>query len=143
MDLRPRSVIARFRGKALRYIAVSLLGTALTQVLLVVMVHGLGWDGPIANVVAVTLTTIPSFLLSKHWIWADGDPASVHRQVLPFWALSLAGLALSTLFVWVAQSLWDADWVVNLANLAGFGVLWVAKFLILDTYLFARPMEAA
>jgi len=48
------------------------------------------------------------------------------------------------LFVAIASQWSDSTIVVSLANLAGFGVLWVAKFLILDGVLFKTqaPAEA-
>ena len=55
---------------------------------------------------------------------------------MAFWLANLAGLALSTLFVLLADAVSDSAWLVNAANLAGFGVLWVAKFLFFDEYLF-------
>ena len=60
----------------------------------------------------------------------------MHKEALAFWGMNLAGLALSTLFVVIAGRFTDSHWAVNVANLAGFGVLWVAKFLVLDEYLF-------
>ncbi len=64
--------------------------------------------------------------------------------MVPFWGLTFAGLILSTLFVAIASQWSDSTVVVSLANLAGFGVLWVAKFVILDAVLFNThtPAEA-
>ena len=136
MDLRPAALLERFRGKALRFMSVSVIGTVLTQVQLVLYVNILDWNPGVANVVAVTLTCIPGYFLVKFWVWRHKDRSALHREAVAFWGMNLAGLALSTLFVVLADRITDAPWAVNVANLAGFGVLWVAKFIVLDEYLF-------
>jgi hypothetical protein len=51
--------------------------------------------------------------------------------------MAFLGLILSSIFTyWVDQR---TDWppAIGMANLAGFGVLWIAKFFVLDKILFA------
>jgi hypothetical protein len=57
--------------------------------------------------------------------------------MVPFWGMALAGLALSSLFVWFVGNRTESSLVIAAANLAGFGVLWVAKFVVLEKMLFA------
>lgn len=127
---------ARVRGKALRYVAVSLSMTVLTQGLLWWFAHHLGWGFALSNVVAVSLVAIPAFILNRSFVWKADGVVSVRNEVLPFWTLTLAGLALSTALAALADAVTDRAVAVNLANIGGFGVLWVAKFLVLDEYLF-------
>ena len=138
MDLRPVAVIDRFRGKALRYVSVSVIGTILTQVQLFVYVQVLGWNGSAGELRRRQRQhASPATSSAKYWVWQQLRPGlGREREALPFWGLNLAGLVLSTLFVVIADHFTDAWWAINVANLAGFGVLWVAKFLILDEYLF-------
>jgi len=136
MDLRPRAILQRFRGKALKFVAVSLVSTVITQTLLFLFGTQLDWQPWVANVVAVTLVSVVSYGLNRYWVWEKRDKASLRKEALPYWGINLAGLALSTLFAVLAQQVSDEWWVANLANIAGFGVLWLAKFLILDEYLF-------
>lgn len=136
MDLRPSAIVERFRGKFVRYVSVSAFGTVFTQVQLFAYVGGLGWRGPVANVVAVSAASVPAFVLSKRWVWRMDSGVAMRREATAFWAMNLVGLLLSTVFVAVAYTVHDRAWVVSLANLAGFGMLWVAKFLVLDEYLF-------
>jgi len=136
MDLSPAALVDRFRGKAFRYLAVSLIGTVLTQAQIWYYLNQLHWNGALANFVAVMISTFPGYLLSRYWIWGDRDKSSWRREAVPFWVLSLAGLLLSTLFAGLADHFFDSTWIVMLANMAGFGVLWLAKFVILDESLF-------
>lgn len=132
------NALHRVRGKALKYMAVSAIGLLLTQVLIWFFHDRLDWDGVPTNIAAVFLTAIPSFLLNKRWVWARAGAHSWHREMVPFWAMSFAGLVLSTVIVGVVENeATHATWAVSLSNLAGFGVLWVAKFWVLDEYLFA------
>lgn len=132
-----RNVLARFRGKALKFTAVSGVGTVVGQSTLIVTHAGLGWAAVPSNLTAVTLGAIPSYLLNRYWVWGKRGANSLRREVLPFWLMTLAGLALSTVFVWLAERVNDATIVIMGANVAGFGLLWVFKFLVLDAVLFA------
>ena len=136
MDLRPRAILRRFRGKALKFVAVSLISTVITQTLLYVFGAKLDWRPWVANVVAVTFVSCISYTLNRYWVWERRDKTSLHKEALPYWGINLAGLAISTVFAIGAEQVSDEWWIANVANIAGFGVLWLAKFLILDEYLF-------
>ena len=126
-------------GKLVRFAGVSLLGTVTTQVLLFVLIDGFEWSGVPANITAVLVSTVPGYFLNRRWVWGHAGEHSLHRHVLPYWGLSLAGLLLSTIFAWFAYRAVDSGWAVSLANLGGFGLLWVVKYRVLDRYLFPSP----
>lgn len=135
MDLRPTAVINRFRGKTLKYSSVSVVGTVITQSMLV-LTHGQwGWNGVVANLFGVTMGSIPTYFLSRYWVWGKNDPNKT-REIVAYWLLTLAGLALSEVFVFIFIQFSDSTLLVSAGNFAGFGVLWVVKFLILDEMLF-------
>jgi putative flippase GtrA len=139
---RPAGVLARFRALGPKFIAVSLIGTVISQSLIVLFKGQWDWNGGVANLVAVCISAVPSYYLNRAWVWGKRGSSSMAREVLPFWIMTLAGLALSTFFAYVADRIWDATIAVNIANLVGFGVLWFVKFLVLDQYVFssAEPL---
>lgn len=117
---------------------VSVIGVTITQVLLILFVGILDRHPVGSNVAAVSLCAIPVFFLNKRWVWAHDGKVSFRREVLPFWVFTLAGLLLSTALVALVHSASDSQVLVMAANLAGFGVLWVAKFLFLDRIMFGH-----
>jgi putative flippase GtrA len=135
-----QQLIGRFRGKALRYLTVSLVATISTQVLLWLFVHA-GWEGAYANVVAVGATCVPAFFVNRAWVWGKFGDHSMGREFAPFWLMTLAGLVLSTVFVVIVDRLTDVSWALNLASIAGFAALWVVKFVVLDEYLFSHTPQ--
>jgi putative flippase GtrA len=136
--------VTRGRGdQAIKYSMVSVFGVVTTQVALLFL-HGiLGWPGAASNVWAVTLTAVPVFMLNKRWVWGRSGPAHMRNELLPFWAFTLAGLVLSTVLVTIVDHWSDSTLLVHGANIAGFGVLWVAKFLFLDQVMFGQDDEPA
>lgn len=137
--------------KAGRYSAVSLVGVVLTQLLLL-LGHGmLGLSAERANVTAVLATSLPVFALNRAWVWQVRGPSSLRREVLPFWGFTVAGLILSTLAVAGVAAVTDSTVAVSAANIGAFGVLWIAKFVVLDGVVFAaasdpgtsRPLQPA
>jgi putative flippase GtrA len=150
VNLTPAALYAHARSdagrRAIRYMATSGIGVVGTQLLLGLFLHLFHWRSGVANVVAVSMMSIPAFLLNKYWVWGKRGRAHMRREVLPFWLFTLAGLALSTLFVVLVanatknpdvESLKNGNKVaVQLANIAGFGVLWVLKYLFLDKIMF-------
>lgn len=131
------------RERILKYVAASMCGVVIGQTCLQI---ALVFLEPVpANVVAVTISTVPAYVINRYWVWAKKDANSIKREVVPFWTMSFLGLLLSTLIVhWVEQET-DARLVISAANLSGFGLLWVAKFFVLDRFMFgggpATPEE--
>jgi putative flippase GtrA len=122
--------------KALKYSMVSVVAVACSQTILVLCSAILGWDPVPSNVTAVTVSSIPSYLLNRAWVWGRKGSHDVLREVLPFWIFAFVGLGFSTLLVHVAARWSEATAVVSLANLTAFGILWVGKYLVLDQLLF-------
>ena len=138
----PSAVLDRVTGGrgalAIRYGMVSVFGVVFTQLELVIFVGLLDLDPTKSNVAAVMICAVPSFLLSKRWVWNVDGKVSVRREIIPFWVFTAAGLALSTGLVAIAQSVSDSTLLVMLASVSGFGILWVAKFLFLDQIMFGH-----
>jgi hypothetical protein len=69
------------------------------------------------------------------------------REVVPFWALSFAGMGLSIVTVGVAAHWCQSEHFghmvtsifVNGANLLAFAILWVIKFLIFNRLFHVEP----
>ena len=130
----------------MRYVATSGFGVVSTQILLFGFQHFLDWRPTVANAIAVSLIAIPAFMLNKYWVWGKRGRAHMRKEVLPFWLFTFAGFVLSTLAVaWVANATKNPDvadlkhgntYAVQAANIAGFGVLWVLKYLFLDKIMF-------
>ncbi|MGQ0832643.1 MAG: GtrA family protein [Microthrixaceae bacterium] len=146
MRMTPAAVLDRVTGGrgalAVKYSMVSVIGVTMTQVLLVLFVGILDRDPVGSNVAAVSITSVPVFFLNKRWVWSADGKISIRREVLPFWVFTLAGLLLSTGLVALAHSASDSQVLVMAANLTGFGVLWVAKFLFLDQVMFGHSQRA-
>ncbi len=128
----------------LRYGTVSIIATLTSMTVLGVLVNVTAMPAGWANVIATAVGTVPSFELNRRWVWQKTGKRSLRGEVGPFWILSFAGLALSTLAVsaaaaWAARAGVDATTrtiVIEAANVATFASLWIAQFLILDRILF-------
>ena len=124
--------------------SVSVVTTVISVLTLATATAAFGITAWVANVIATTLATGPSYYLNRRWTWGKTDASHPWREVLPFWALSFAGLALSTIAVGVTDA-WTAGahlappvhtMTLLFAHLSGFGILWVAQFILLDRVLF-------
>ena len=138
-----RGRLARLR-QLVRYSAVSAVSTATSLTTLGLLVGVAGAPAVASNVLATAVGTVPSFELNRRWVWSATGRRSLHRQVVPFCALSFLELVVSSLAVKVAAAR-TAGWspgtrtlAVELANVAAFASLWVVQFVVLDRLLFAR-----
>ena len=145
-----QGALRKVRTHGLKYSAVSVVNVAIGQGLLVFFSAVVHVPPAIANVLAVCISAVPAYYLSRRWVWGKSGKSHLTKEVLPFWGFALAGLILSTAAVWVATHVTGivdippADrttiqkLVPNLANMFAFGVLWVVKFFALDAYMFGR-----
>lgn len=132
----------RHGTKLARFGAVSAFNVVFGQVILYgaqVLAHA---PAVTANVVSVSVGAVPAYFLSRYWVWEKRGKSHMMREVVPFWALALIGFVLSTAAVWYVDSHFQpSPLAVNLTNLTSFGVVWLAKFFVLDRILF-RAEEA-
>jgi putative flippase GtrA len=130
-------------------LSVSVGTTVLSAVILVVLAVGAGVPAGTANVIAVCCGILPSYLANRRWTWGRSGPASFAREVVPFWALSIAGLLVSTVAVAAAGAV-TASWspalrgvVLPLVQAATFAALWVVQFVVLDRVIFRGAAHTA
>jgi putative flippase GtrA len=140
----PARLKREYGAKVAKFGAVSVFNVVFGQSLLFFAQEGLDWSPVASNVFAVMISAVPAYVLARYWVWQKRGKNHFLKEVVPFWSLAFAGLVLSTIAVWVVSNNWpntDADGhppaiIVNLTNLAAFGVVWVCKFFILERVLF-------
>lgn len=135
-----RRILDEHGAKLLRYAGVSVIGVTAGQALLFLFYEIAGLRALVANTLAVTIATIPSYLLNRAWVWKKNGAHSIATEILPFWGMAFLGLVLSNVLVTLVEQRWDHWILINLANLTAFGVLWVVKYVVLDRVLF-REVE--
>jgi putative flippase GtrA len=128
-------------------LAVSCGTTVLSAAILVVLVAVLAFDAGVANVVAVCCGIVPSYLANRRWTWPRRGRRDWAREAAPFWAMSIAGLVVSTVTVAAAGAI-TAAWppgvrsvVLPSVQAGTFAALWIVQFLVLDRVVFpaTRP----
>jgi putative flippase GtrA len=127
--------------KKLRYCGVSTVFVPFGQIL--VQVFGL-WLGnyTVASLVAAAIVTIPNFFANKRYVWRLTSRENMSRHLLVFWAAMMLGVSLATLFTHLVEVLMGSQTQpirgasVFAAQLLGYGIVWVGRFLLLNHWLF-------
>jgi putative flippase GtrA len=128
----------------LRYVIASAASVAAGQSVLLICFGLAGWSAEVSNLFAFVGGGVVSYMLNRRWTWGRQGRSSVMGEVLPFWALALAGLLLSTWAVGLAEDNAHSlaagrtaqTFLVMAASLLAFGVVWIVKFLVLDRFVF-------
>jgi len=140
------------QGKRMfRYTMVSVIST-LVSVTVLGLVYGVfqWWTEVPSTLFANVAATIPSYYLNRSWVWGKSGRSHLVREVLPFWALSFAGMVLSIFTSTVARNIGLAHFpdhhvlrtmLVLVANLMAFGVLWIVKFLVFNKLFHVSPVD--
>lgn len=135
----PRELVSELlRLKFVRYSLASVVAVIVGQSALWFFKLGLDWHGVPANLASVALGTIPNYTINRYWTWQQRGRNRLWGEIIPFWVMSLLGTILSTVFVAIAERLWGTALTVSIAQLSGFGVVWFAKFLVLDKVMWVR-----
>jgi len=134
-------------GRLWKYASVSIISTAVTQVVLFTTYHF--WQVGTAmecNVIATAVASVPAYYLNRNWTWGKTGRSDVWREVVPFWAISFLGLVLSTIAVGVAAH--NADriasgslekaLIVNFANLFTYACIWTGRYFLFNRFLFGQ-----
>lgn len=137
--------------KQLRYAGVSIVFVPLGQILIQVfgatvfhttLPNGkteVNWAA--ASVLSAAILTIPNFFANKRWVWRDTSRDNLRTQVIVFWVAAMLGVTFATLLTFAVDSAMDSQGVsesiaVFFAQLTGFGVVWLGRYVVLDRWLF-------
>jgi putative flippase GtrA len=146
MNVSPSALLAHARSdegrKQLRYVGVSVVFVPLGQIL--VQVLGIAFDDNYtkASIVASAILTVPNFFANRHFVWRVENRDNMRTQVLVFWVAAMLGVTLATLLTFaVENAMTEAEPLakkvaVFFAQLTGFGIVWVIRYLVLDRWLF-------
>jgi putative flippase GtrA len=133
--------------KKLRYAAVSVLFVPIGQILIQIL--GLWLHSyTTASLVQAAIITVPNFFANKHYVWRVTSRENLRSQMLVFWVAVMLGVTLATLFTHLVENaMVDRTSLVRgaavlVAQLLGLGIVWVARFLILDRWLFKLTGDA-
>jgi len=141
----PRRCWAFYRsplGKKLyRYVMGSVITTVISFGVLT-LVYGVLhlWGAVISTVFANVVATVPAYWLNRTWTWGKAGRSNPWGEVMPFWVLSIIGIAASMGTAQIASDLTrqhhleglTATILVDAANLVAYGVLFVGKYLVFN-----------
>jgi putative flippase GtrA len=155
MKIAPGALVQHARTdsgrKQLRYAAVSLLFVPLGQVLIqllgatvftTTLANGLketNWVA--ASVTSAAILTVPNFFANKYLVWKNTSRDNLRTQVLVFWVAAMLGVTFATALTFVVDAMieshgWIEKVAVFFAQMTGFGIVWLGRYLILDRWLF-------
>ena len=145
--------LASVKEKGLKYVGVSMVNVVVGQGLLLIFHAVLGWPQAAANALAVLISAVPAYYMSRAWVWGKSGKSHFKKEVLPFWIFVFIGLVFSTAMVALGAHLTDttgsgqnlALWeklLPNVLNAASFFVLWIIRFFLMEK-LFAQHTELA
>lgn len=134
--------------RKLRYGAVALVFLPIGQGLIQVLGPWLH-NYTIASLLAAGVATIPNFFANKHFVWRATSGGDLHKQVLLFWTMVMLAVVLATRFTYLVDRAMAAEptpvhgLAVFFAQVLGFGVVWVGRFLLLDRWFFRLDQRPA
>jgi putative flippase GtrA len=132
-----RAEIARLA----RYAATSGVAFAVSEATLLIL-YGLDLTtATVAALIASLAGTVPSYLLSRYWIWREAARERVLRQVILYWIVSISCIAVTSLLTGALASLAPAGHPFHLLVVAiGYPIVmltfWLIKFVIYQRIIF-------
>ena len=135
----------------IRYTMVSVISTAVSFGVLA-LVFGVFhlWGEVGSTVFANAVASVPSYFLTRNWVWGKSGRSHLVKEIIPFWAMSALGIAFSIVGAAVAKHIGRALRPQPLrADAAGRGgqlsppsrIFWVAKYLVFNRIFKVHPLE--
>ena len=85
------------KQKGPKYVAVSVVNVIIGQGLLLFFHAILHINQTLANVLAVCISAVPAYYMSRAWVWGRKGKSHFKTEVLPFWIFIAVGLIFSTI----------------------------------------------
>jgi putative flippase GtrA len=143
-----RSIWTPQGKKVLRYATVSAVSAGVSFLVLGVVFYVFRWWTEVpstlfANVVA----GFPSYYLNRRWVWGKSGRSRPIGELTPFWVMSITSILFALVTASLARDFSNAHHlhhlartiVVEGANIAAFGTLWILKFLLFNRLFRTEP----
>jgi len=132
---------SRHARRLLRYGATSVLALGISEAVLLAVYSTGAINATLAALVGNAAGTVPSYLVSRYWIWSDAPRERTARQVTFYWAISLISMVLSSIGTGAIAHLLPKGTSLHLLFVGGgfFAmsfVLWIAKFALYQGFVF-------
>ncbi|MEM9467841.1 MAG: GtrA family protein [Actinomycetota bacterium] len=127
-----RAFIAEHGAKLLRYCGVSVVNVISGQAVLAFCLAVIDLRAVPSQVIAAMVSAIPAYILSRRWVWKQSGRDSFRTEVLPFWTIALVGLIFAVTSIAIVEQFTENTLALMFTSLAAYGVVWVAKYIILD-----------
>lgn len=127
-----QAFFAEHGAKLLRYCGVSVINVISGQAVLAFCLAVLDFRAVPSQVTAAMLSAIPAYILSRRWVWKQSGRDSFRNEVLPFWTMALIGLVFAVTSIAIVEQFTENTLVLMFTSLAAYGVVWVAKYFVLD-----------
>jgi putative flippase GtrA len=145
--LAPRTRVARLIGgvpdwkKVARYGSTSILALAISEATLLLLFANGVVGATSAALLANLSGTIPSYLLSRYWIWPHADRRRAGRQATLYWVVSIISMFISSVVTGQISHHTPKERVLHLCVLASSYllislVLWIAKYIVYERTIF-------
>jgi len=134
--------------KMFRYIVVSGFTTLLGFVLLGLVFGVLHlWSETPSAIVTSVVATVPAYYMNRSFVWRKSGRSHWRREVLPFWAVSVAGILVTVAAAAESHRIStthhfshsQATILLLAITLTAAGVLWAIKFLIFNRLFVMNP----
>jgi len=124
-----------------RYATTSVVAFGVSEVTLLVLYGRSVAGATVCTLIANIAGTIPSYFMSRYWIWKDADRSRAGRQAVLYWTTSAIFIALTSLSTGGIAKLAPAGHqmhleVVAVAFPAVTVFFWVAKLVVYQKIIF-------
>lgn len=143
----------------MRYAGISVvfvpLGQVLIQILAVVafttqvtrrgvVVDETNWVA--ASVASAAILTVPNFFANKYLVWRETSKDNLRTQMIVFWVAAMLGVTFATGLTYLVDAMISSHGPIEkvavfFAQLSGFGIVWLGRYVILDRWIFKATHE--
>ncbi|HEY2793444.1 MAG TPA: GtrA family protein [Micromonosporaceae bacterium] len=136
--------------RMLRYSLASVLASLVSFVTIALVLSGLGFNSVVATISGFCAGALVAFVVNRFWTWQLRDATGVGGQLVRYWVVAivtfLIALGCTTIADHYARGIDPGTLVRTLivegAYFGSYAVTFVAKYVLLDRFVFVTPDRA-
>jgi putative flippase GtrA len=130
-----------------RYATTSVVAFGVSEITLLLLYGNAVASATVSAVIANLAGTVPSYFMSRYWIWKNADRSRAGRQVVLYWATSVLFITLTSVATGAIARLAPVGHPLHLEVVAvGFPAVtilfWIAKLFVYQRIIFRTPEPA-